>query len=125
MYSTLVVHFVGEEGGFDGGEAAEAPAGGGHGFYQFGFEEAGGGELFEVGVEEALVVGGRFGGEDGGDRSGGRRRRTVSPWRRALREERARPAEVAGPWDLAPLMRAVVDFLLDLGLGLVGILAPG
>jgi hypothetical protein len=39
------VHFVGEDGGLDGGDAAEAPAGGGHGFDEFGFEEAGGGEL--------------------------------------------------------------------------------
>jgi len=31
------------------------------------------------------------------------------PWRRALREDTVRPAEVVGPWDLAPLMRAVVD----------------
>ncbi len=39
------VHFVGEDAGFDGGNAAEAPAGGGHGLDEFGFEEAGGGEL--------------------------------------------------------------------------------
>lgn len=51
--------------------------------------------------------------------------RVVSPWRRAFWEERARPAAVAGPWDLAPLARAVTDFLLDVGLVLVGILAPG
>ena len=47
------------------------------------------------------------------------------PWRRAFCDERARPAAVAGPWDLAPLARAVKDFLLDVGLVLVGILAPG
>jgi len=32
---------------------------------------------------------------------------------------------VAGPWDLAPLARTVADLALDVGLGLVGILAPG
>ena len=32
------------------------------------------------------------------------------PWRRALREERVKPSGVMGPWDLAPLMRAVEDF---------------
>jgi hypothetical protein len=51
--------------------------------------------------------------------------RTASPWRRAFWDERARPAGIAGPWDLVPLARAVADFLLDVGLGLVGILAPG
>ena len=48
-----------------------------------------------------------------------------SPWRRAFWDERARPAGIAGPWDLVPLARAVADFLLDVGLGLVGILVPG
>src|SRR6185312_4587108 len=39
------VNFVAEESGFDGGDAAQAPAGGDHGFDQFGFDEAGGGEI--------------------------------------------------------------------------------
>ena len=65
-------HFVGEEGGFDVGEAAQAPAGGGHGFDQLDFDGAGGGEFVEIGMEEALEVGGRFFGEDDGHgREGG------------------------------------------------------
>lgn len=54
------LHFVGEEGGFDVGEAAQAPAGGGHGFDQLDFDGTGGGEFVEIGVEEALEVGGGF-----------------------------------------------------------------
>jgi len=49
--------------------------------------------------------------------------RVARPWRVALREERARPCAVVGPWDLAPLMRAVADFFVDTGL--VGILPLG
>jgi hypothetical protein len=65
-------HFVAEEGGFDIGEAAQAPAGGDHGFDQFDFDGAGGGELIEIGIEEALKVGWRFVVEDDGDgREGG------------------------------------------------------
>ena len=37
--------------------------------------------------------------------------RVASPWRTAFWEERARPAAVVGLWDLAPLARAVADFL--------------
>lgn len=51
--------------------------------------------------------------------------RVERPWRVALRDERARPAGVAGPRDFAPLARAVADFMLVVGLVLVGILAPG
>ena len=66
------VDFVGEEGGFDCGEAAQAPAGGGHGFDQLDFDGAGGGEFVEIGIEEAMEVGERFVGEDNGDgREGG------------------------------------------------------
>lgn len=61
------VHFVGEDAGLNGGDAAETPAGGGHGFDQFGFEEAGGGEFVQVGAEESLVVFGGLRGEDDGD----------------------------------------------------------
>jgi hypothetical protein len=65
-------NFVGEEGGFDVGEAAQAPAGGGHVFDQLDFDGTGGDEFVEIGVEEALEVGGRFVGEDYGDgREGG------------------------------------------------------
>ena len=60
-------HFVGEEGGFDDGEAAQAPAGGGHGFDQLDFDGAGGGEFVEIGIEEELEVGDGFAGEDYGD----------------------------------------------------------
>ena len=59
--------FVAEEVGFDIGEAAQAPAGGDHGFDQFDFDGAGGGELIEIGIEEALEVVGRFVVEDDGD----------------------------------------------------------
>jgi hypothetical protein len=66
------LNFIGEEVGFDIGEAAQAPAGGGHGFDQFDFDGAGGGEFIEVGIEEALEVGGGFVVEDDGDgREGG------------------------------------------------------
>jgi hypothetical protein len=34
----------------------------------------------------------------------------VRPWRRELREEISRVAADFGPWDLAPLARAVSDF---------------
>jgi len=65
-------HFVAEEGGFDVGEAAQAPAGGGHGFDQLDLDGAGGGELVEIGVEEELEVGGGFVDEDDGHgREGG------------------------------------------------------
>ena len=59
------------------------------------------------------------------DMAGRAAARVARPWRRAFWEERARPSGVAGPWDLAPLARAVADLVLDVGLGLVGILAPG
>jgi len=59
--------FVAEEVGFDIGEAAEAPAGGDHGFDQLDLDGAGGGELIEIGIEEALEVIGRFVVEDDGD----------------------------------------------------------
>lgn len=65
-------HFVVEEGGFNVGKAAQAPAGGGHGFDQLDFDGAGGGEFVEIGIEEALEVGGRFFAEDDGHgREGG------------------------------------------------------
>jgi len=60
-------HFVGEKRGFYVGEAAQAPAGGHHGFDQLDFEGAGGGEFIEIGIAEALEVGGRFVVEDDGD----------------------------------------------------------
>ncbi len=55
---------VEEEVGFDGREAAEAPAGGGEGFDEFGFEGRGGGEVVEVGGDEGAVVVGGFGGKE-------------------------------------------------------------
>jgi hypothetical protein len=65
-------HFVGEEGGFYDGEAAQAPAGGDHGFDQLDFNGAGGGEFVEIGIEEEMEVGDGFVGEDYGDgREGG------------------------------------------------------
>ena len=54
----------GEEVGFDGGEAAETPAGVGQGLDEFGFEMVGGLELVEVGCAEGVVVFGGFGGEE-------------------------------------------------------------
>ena len=66
------LHFVGEQGGFYVGEAAQAPAGGGHGFDQLDLDGAGGGEFVEIGIEEEMEVGDGFVGEDYGDgREGG------------------------------------------------------
>ena len=127
-------HFVGEEGGFDIGEAAQAPAGGGHGFDQLDFDGAGGGEFVEIGVEEALEVGGRFVGEDEGDGgkggvADGARSPVGSTGRKSVAKGGLGGAGAAfrsgGAADLAPLARAVADFLLVVGLVLVGILAPG
>jgi hypothetical protein len=68
----LEFDFVAEHGGFDFGDAAQAPAGGDHGFDQLDFDGAGGGELIELGLEEALEVGAGFVGEDDGcGREGG------------------------------------------------------
>jgi hypothetical protein len=58
--------FIADQGGFDLGEAAEAPAGGDHGLDQFDFDGSRGGELVEIGIEETLEVGGGFRGEDDG-----------------------------------------------------------
>ncbi len=49
-------------------------------------------------------------GETAGRAGAGLAELVERPWRRALREDTVRPAEVVGPWDLAPLTRAVVDF---------------
>ena len=49
-------HFVFQNGGFDGQDAAQAPAGGGHGVDQFRLDAAVGIELMDVGIEEELVV---------------------------------------------------------------------
>jgi hypothetical protein len=56
-------HFVVEQGGFDGGDAAQAPAGGGHGLDQIDLDAALGMELVGVGIEQSLEVFARFGGE--------------------------------------------------------------
>jgi hypothetical protein len=61
--------FVGEEAGFDGTDAAKAPAGDGHGLDQFHFQIVGGLELLDVGVEKELELFMGFGGEQDG--SGG------------------------------------------------------
>jgi hypothetical protein len=64
--------FVAEHGSFDFGDAAQAPAGGDHGFHQLDFDGAGGGELIEIGIEQALEAGaGFFGVDDGCGREGG------------------------------------------------------
>jgi hypothetical protein len=52
--------FVGEEGGLDYREAAQAPAGGGHGFDQLDFDGAGGGEFIEICIDETLEIVARF-----------------------------------------------------------------
>ena len=46
-------HFLVEQGGFDGGNAAQAPAGGGHGLDQIHLDAALGIELIGVGIEKA------------------------------------------------------------------------
>jgi hypothetical protein len=57
---------IGEQAGFDGPDAAEAPAGDGHGLDQVHFDGAGGLELLDVGVEEELELFVGFGGEQDG-----------------------------------------------------------
>ena len=57
---------VGQELGFDEGEAIEAPFGGDDFVNQVGFGGAGRAKLLEVGIEETLKVGGVFRGEDQG-----------------------------------------------------------
>ena len=51
-----------EQARFDGGEAAETPAGCGHGVDQLGFERRLRPEFFDISVEELLIVGQRFAG---------------------------------------------------------------
>jgi hypothetical protein len=58
--------FVFEDGGFDGIEAAETPAGGGHGFDEFALNRVGGLEAGEEGIEKNFEFVGGFGGEDDG-----------------------------------------------------------
>src|SRR5258708_1617473 len=55
-------HFVVEQGGFDGGNAAQAPAGGGHGLNQFLLDAALGIELNDVGIEKSLELAAGLGG---------------------------------------------------------------
>jgi len=55
-----------EQAGFDGPDAAQAPAGDGHGFDQIHLDRVGGVELLDVGVEEELELFVGFGGEQDG-----------------------------------------------------------
>jgi len=57
---------VGEQAGFDGPDAAQAPAGDGHGFDQIHLDRVGGLELLDVGIEEELELLVGFGGEHDG-----------------------------------------------------------
>lgn len=57
---------VGEQAGFDGPDAAQPPAGDGHGLDQIHLDRAGGVELLDVGVEEELELFVGFGGEQDG-----------------------------------------------------------
>jgi hypothetical protein len=57
---------VGEQAGFDGPDAAQAPAGDGHGLDQIHLDRVGGLELLDVGVEEELKLFVGFGGEQDG-----------------------------------------------------------
>jgi len=60
------VHFVGEQMGLDVGDAAETPAGYGHGFDQIHFDGVGGLKALDVRGQESFVVFLGFGGEDDG-----------------------------------------------------------
>jgi hypothetical protein len=63
---------AGEDGGFQSGNAAQAPSRIGDGLHQIGFALPDGLELFLVGADMALVFGGIVGGEeDGATREGG------------------------------------------------------
>ncbi len=55
-----------EDARFDGAEAAQTPAGGGHGFDEFLFDGVGGLKAVEEGIEEEVEFGLRFGFEDDG-----------------------------------------------------------
>jgi hypothetical protein len=55
-----------EDGGFDQGEAAQTPAGGGHGLDQLLFDGVGGLETVKEGIEERLIFLTGFGCEDDG-----------------------------------------------------------
>ena len=57
---------IGEQAGFDGPDAAQAPAGDGHGLDQIRLDGVGGLELLDVGVEEELELFAGFGGEHNG-----------------------------------------------------------
>ncbi len=123
--------FVGEEGGFDVGEAAQAPAGGGHGFDQLDFDGAGGGEFVEIGIEEELEVGERFVGQDNGDGwEGGVADGARSPDGSTGRKSVAKgvlggTGATGGGRGAVGFGTVGADLVLDVGLGLVGILAPG
>jgi hypothetical protein len=57
-------HFVVQQAGFNGTEAAQAPADGGHGLDQLLLDAALGIELLDVGSEQKLEVLARFGGQN-------------------------------------------------------------
>jgi hypothetical protein len=57
---------VGEQAGFDGPNAAQPPAGDGHGLDQVHLDVVGGAELLDVGVEEDLELLAGFAGEQDG-----------------------------------------------------------
>jgi hypothetical protein len=60
------LELMGEQAGFDGPDAAQAPAGDGHGLDQIHLDRVGGVELLDVGVEEELELFVGFGGEHDG-----------------------------------------------------------
>ena len=60
-----MLDFVFEHAGFDDADAAEAPADGGEGLDELGFDGVGGVVAIEVGVEEDLEVVVGFGGKGG------------------------------------------------------------
>jgi len=62
----LVVHFLLEQGGFDGGVAGQPPVGGGDLMHEVGFGFALRAEMVEVGAEVGLVIGFGLGVEDDG-----------------------------------------------------------
>jgi hypothetical protein len=59
-------HFIGEQRGLDGAEAAKAPTGGGQGLRQFPLDASGGFELIHIGTEKKFEAFAGFGRENHG-----------------------------------------------------------
>ena len=83
---------------FEGADAVEAPLGGDHALNQDGFNGCLGGNSARSTSDNWL--------KRSLDSLGSRRQPGLKPWRRLLREV-VLPASDLGPWDMAPLARAV------------------